>query len=73
MCDVPPYGHPIGTARAILIGTLVVELGRRNLKRGMGLCVLRAAWRRPLLSNASSRRCGPVSRANTGVSSERFG
>jgi acetyl-CoA C-acetyltransferase len=48
-------GHPIGATASILIGTILDELERRDLKRGLPP----AAWR-PLSSSSEWRtgRCG---------------
>jgi acetyl-CoA C-acetyltransferase len=38
-------GHPIGATGAILLGTLLDELGRRDLSRGLVTLCAAAAWR----------------------------
>lgn len=40
-------GHPLGAIGAMLIGALLDELERRNLRYGVPLSVLRAAWGSP--------------------------
>ena len=46
-------GHPIGATGSILIGTVLDELERRDLKRGLLRCARLAAWRRRSSSSAS--------------------
>ena len=46
-------GHPIGATGSMLIGTVLDELERRDLKRGLVTMCAAAAWRRPSSSSGS--------------------
>jgi acetyl-CoA C-acetyltransferase len=46
-------GHPLGATGAMILGTLIDELERRDLRRGLATCASAAAWASPPSSSGS--------------------
>jgi acetyl-CoA C-acetyltransferase len=46
-------GHPLGATGAMILGTVLDELERRNLATGLATLCVGAAWAPPPSSNAS--------------------
>ena len=50
-------GHPLGATGAMILGTLLDELERRNLRTAWPRCASAAAWAPPPSSSASDPDC----------------